>query len=393
MGVNAPARMIPSLENFAAQSTGGEDYPQIWLPFDVVNKPDIHVWAWLIVAVLAGGMIYFLFRQYWQRRHIPSEYWRKFQGICEEKHLTADQARALADVLRKLDVDALNTAVESEVYFSHFVQPLLERSRGNALAELIKEKLFSEPLPGEEGASHLDKLLPHTPIRLRFSGFPGHFRGTVIQVDREGFTVTFPTYGSSDMVLQRYDDVEAAFESGESLYIFGSEVLAGSGGSLCTCRIALPKTMTEIHRRSGGRVAMNQAIKFSHVPAWDIASDVIDLPEVDRKLREAQPGILREIGLGGCSIRLQTRQDFAKGDLVRFTLPAPDGPEPLEFLAGVVGTSYLQHSHNLHLEFLGLDDDARHLLALLIERKKREPEESGADEDAPANAAGAPVRR
>jgi len=350
-------------------------------------QPGTHADLSWIVYVLAGLLLGALFVVLLQKRlksrsRIKRKIatWDRLHALCAQQELTEEEERVLFAVLRALGVSNPDNAGRSQHYFDSLVAPELVRRAGKRCAESIRRKLFFDGTPEPEtpkvGGTH--ELASGQKIRLHLATIPGTFACTIISVSESGFIVTLPNTGGRRIRPHKGEAVEGFVELDNTLCSFESQVTETFRGGVFACRIAHTAEIKEMRRRKSVRVNVDRRVVFGHFPANQVVDGEVSLDALQNQLGERWEGIVRDLSVGGCALSTSSRRDFEAGDFVQFSLqPLDDDPDHM-FFGTIVHVAPIPATEGggriLHIQFLGLDEDAEGSLTRAVHRLRPEAE-------------------
>lgn len=327
----------------------------------------------LVVGIIVNRR---LFRK--QKSVHDDKLWIRLHEVCVAKGLSAEEERVLAASLQAVGARKPDEAVRAEGYFNAIVAPDLSRRTGDKFCMRIRKKLFGAPEEKRQEFGGTRDLGSGDKVRLHFEGQNGNFPCTVINVADNGFVVTLPAANEKRVRPRKGDKVEGFIENGTSLCSFATHVEETFFGGVFACRLAHARELEKVHERKDTRVKLSHPVIFGHFPGAGVTGNQVAIGVIEDHLVARWEGTIRDMSMGGCCIATPAAHNFAVGDFVQFTtrfLPDEPGQTVLATIVHVAPVPAAEGGGRmLHLQFLGLDDDAESSLTRTVLALKRENE-------------------
>lgn len=349
------------------------------------RRPDqsleILTYLLLLGIIIAAALLWYQRQQQrQQKRRTALDIWKRFRDICQNHGLDKDEMALLEKTLRFLKSKSPHKSIILPREFESTVVPELTHQSDEKTCEGIRKKLFYS---GHEEVFHEEArpggtldLEPNAKLRVHFQDIPGTYTCTVIHVTDKAFVITLPTVKGKHIRPKKGKWVEGYITRGRGLYSFRSAVEETFLGGVFACRLLHSNDLQQVHQREAVRASVQASIRFSHFAASQLGADQIDFESLEAQLNNQHDGTVKDISVGGSALLTLAQTRFAVGDFVQFDLQLLEDEPRHTVLGQVVHVTPQDTSegvaHMLHIQFLGLDEEAEGSLARTVHALQEE---------------------
>lgn len=339
----------------------------------------VYIALMLMAVGIAAAVLLRRRRQRLDAQHKVKAMWDRVRRTCAERGLTPDEERHVTEAIHELEISVPDRVILSANRFNSMLAPDLAYRVGDAGAERIRRKLFHGGTPSqakEDTFASTRDLHGGQKLRLHFDGQAGTHTCTVINVSPSSFVVTLPMAGERHVNPKRGDHVEGFMEVGHALYSFESVVQETFMGGVFACRMRHATDVHAAHQRHETRVHLAKAIHYARFAASTVDGGEIDLDSLQDQAGDTQSGTLVDLSVGGCSITRPSTDTADVSDFLQLQVRLlPDEP-PNTILGQVVHITPIPMGEGggqtLHLQFLGLDENAQGNITRAVHRLQRQ---------------------
>jgi hypothetical protein len=358
------------------------DIPRLFTPR--AGTDALQVLLWIVIGLAVAGILVHLGATIQRRASARLNRVRLFIDLVRERDVMPEDEkllRSLAEMDETPDpyLVATNVAVFdrlSAAFLSRIEQDPAERiQQGNYLLQL-RETLFFTDTSQRAVTADSRSLKVNSVVRIALPGSADLHRVTVVAVQSDHFSLTAPVTDRGPLLPKPGDRIEVlAYIPGGGGYRFRAAVQNCGAQTTPVMRCDHTSDFDRIRLREWVRVPMDIQVKFHHLHlplsgAETAANKPAPGVEETQGFLGTHRGTLRNISLGGMSIRTETLLD--EGEYVGITLENTEAVpvEKLDLLGQVVGNSEAgtarQKMYNLHIQYAGIDDLARDRLMFML---------------------------